>query len=86
MPAALVELLRDAPLSAGKVGFAWRAAVGAALDNATSVRLEGNVLIVDAPTKSWAREVTRLTPVVLMRLQTLLGKDTVTGISVRDGT
>ena len=85
MPGALVELLRDAPMSPGKVTFAWRAAVGAAFHKVTSVRLEGRVLIVEAASKAWAREVTRSRPIVLRRLQTLLGKETVTSISVREG-
>ena len=84
MPAALVEMLRGAPLSPGKVGFAWRAAVGPAVDKVTSVRLEGRTLLVDAASIAWAREVTRSSPVILTRLQTLLGKDTLTSISVRE--
>jgi hypothetical protein len=84
MPGALAEILRDAPLTAGKVNFAWRAAVGPAFDKVTSVRLEGRLLIVDAATRAWAREVTRSTPIVLTRLQTLLGKESITGISVRE--
>ena len=83
MPGALSDMLRAAPLSAGKVDFAWRAAVGAAFAKVTAVRLEGRVLIVDAETKAWAREVTRSMPILLVRLQTLLGKDAVTNISVR---
>jgi predicted nucleic acid-binding Zn ribbon protein len=84
LPGALVELLRGAPLSDGKVSFAWRAAVGPAVERATSVKLEGRVLLVDAKGKQWAREVTRSATVILMRLQTLLGADTVKSISVRD--
>ena len=84
MPGALVELLRSAPVSPGKVGFAWRAAVGAQVEKVTSVRLEGRVLLVDAASIAWAREVARSSPVILMRLQTLLGKDTLTSISVRE--
>jgi hypothetical protein len=83
MPGALVELLRDAPLSPGKVTFAWRAAVGPAFDKVTSVRLEHGVLIVDAETRAWAYEVGRSKPIVLSRLQTLLGKTVVTDITVR---
>ena len=84
MPGALVELLRDAPLSQGKVGFAWRAAVGPAFGKVTNVHLDGRVLIVEAASKAWAREVSRSTPVVLKRLQTLLGKEAVASISVRE--
>ena len=84
VPGALVALLREIPLSPGKVGFAWRAAVGPALDRATSVKRDGRVLLVDVAGPQWAREVTRAAEVILTRLQTLLGKDTVTSITVRD--
>ena len=83
MPGALVELLRGTPLSPGKVGFAWRAAVGPAVERVTSVKLAGRVLVVEASSPQWAREVTRSADVILTRLQTLLGKDTVTNITVR---
>jgi predicted nucleic acid-binding Zn ribbon protein len=84
IPGALVEMLRGAPLSQGKVGFAWRAAVGSAVEKVTSVHLEGRVLLVDAAGHAWAREVTRSSPVILKRLQTLLGPDTVNSIAVRE--
>jgi predicted nucleic acid-binding Zn ribbon protein len=83
VPGAVAELLRTAPLSAGKVEFAWRAAVGPALERATAVRLEGGVLIVEATSRQWAQEVTRSSSVILRRLQTLLGAETVSSISVR---
>ncbi|PYR26085.1 MAG: hypothetical protein DMF92_19205 [Acidobacteria bacterium] len=83
VPGALVELLRGTPLSPGKVGFAWRAAVGPAVERVTSVKLAGRVLVVEASSPQWAREVTRSADVILTRLQTLLGKDTVTSITVR---
>lgn len=83
LPGALVQLLRDAPLSDGKVGFAWRAAVGPALQRVTAVKLEGSVLIVETPGAQWAREVRRSANVILPRLQGLLGRDTVTSITTR---
>jgi hypothetical protein len=83
LPGALAELLRDAPLSPGKVSFAWRAAVGPALERETSVRLIDGTLIVDAANRLWAREVTRSSPIILRRLQSLLGSNTVVAISVR---
>ena len=83
IPGALLLLLRDAPLSAGKVGLAWRAAVGPGLERATSVRLEGKVIQVDAASPLWAQEVTRSSPVILARLQRLLGADAVERIEVR---
>ena len=43
-PARSSQLLRGAPLSDGKVGFAWKAAVGPAVERATQVKLERRVL------------------------------------------
>lgn len=83
LPGALAALLRDAPLSAGKVDFAWKAAVGPALQRVTAVRIEGSVLLVDAASAAWAREVSRSSRLILARLQTLLGEKVVTGITVR---
>ena len=84
LPGALSELLRGTPLSPGKVSFAWRAAVGPGLERETSVRLENGTLIVDATTRQWAREVRRSSSIILSRLQTLLGAETVSAISVRE--
>ena len=83
LPGALVELLRDAPLSPGKVTFAWRAAVGPALERVTSARLEGRALVVEAESAQWAREVSRSAGVILTRVKTLLGADVVGTIQVQ---
>jgi hypothetical protein len=84
LPGALAELLRDAPLSVGKVNFAWRAAVGAGVERVTSVRLEGRILVVEATSVQWAQEITRSSSLILTRLRTLLGSNTVTRIVVRE--
>ena len=84
LPGALAELLRHAPLSPGKVSFAWRAAVGTNLERVTSVRLDGHVLVVEAADQHWAREITRSSSVILPRLRTLLGNDTIERILVRE--
>jgi len=83
LPGALTELLRHAPLSDGKVTFAWAAAVGAAVGRVTNVRLERDVLIVETTSVEWSREVRRSSGVILHRLQTLLGTDTVRKLEVR---
>ena len=83
MPGALTELLRNAPLSDGKVSFAWSAAVGTAFDRVTKVKLEHDVLIVETTSDQWSREVQRSAAVILPRLQALLGKDTVRKLEVR---
>jgi predicted nucleic acid-binding Zn ribbon protein len=83
LPGALVELLRGSPLSDGKVTFAWKAAVGPAFDRVTSVKLERRVLLVDTDSLQWSKEVMRSSPVILRRLQALLGADVVERIEVR---
>jgi len=76
-------LLKQAPLSPGKVDFAWKAAVGPTLQRATHVRLDGHVLQVDTTSLQWGREVMRSSPVILRRLQDFLGTHAVTAIHVR---
>lgn len=83
VPGAIAALLRSGPLSPGKVNFAWNAAVGPALQRVTAVRLEHGVLIVDAASAQWAREVSRSTRLIIARLQALLGKDAISSIEVR---
>ena len=83
MPGALIELLRGSPLSDGKVTFAWKAAVGPAIERVTHVKLERRVLLVETPSAQWSREVMRSSPVILKRLQSLLGVDVVERIEVR---
>jgi Dna[CI] antecedent, DciA len=83
VPGALAALLRDVPLSTGKVDFAWKAAVGRGLERVTAVRLEDRVLLVDVRDQNWAREIMRSSNIILTRLQTLLGHDAVTEIRVR---
>ena len=83
VPGAVVDLLRAAPLSDGKVAFAWKVAVGPAMERATAVKLDGTVLVIEASTAQWAREIKRSTGVIISRLGTLLGRDVVTDIKVR---
>jgi predicted nucleic acid-binding Zn ribbon protein len=83
VPGAVAALLRSAPLSAGKVAFAWTTAVGPALERVTSVRLEGRTLVVVADSKQWAREIGRSSGMILPRLQTLLGSNVVTELRVQ---
>ena len=78
-----MELLRGTPLSDGKVTFAWKAAVGPAIERVTTVKLERKVLLVETASAQWSREVMRSSPVILKRLQSLLGEDTVERIEVR---
>jgi predicted nucleic acid-binding Zn ribbon protein len=83
LPGALRLLLHDLQLSKGKVGFAWGAAVGPAVARATTVKLENGALIVETTSAQWTREIKRSTPVILERLQSLLGDETIDRIEVR---
>lgn len=83
LPGSLAEIVRRAPLSPGKVDFAWKSAVGAAMARVTAVRLESGVLLVEAQTAQWGSAVLRATPVILSRLRALLGADTVREIRLR---
>jgi predicted nucleic acid-binding Zn ribbon protein len=82
MPGALVELLRGSPLSDGKVTFAWKAAVGPAIERVTHVKLERRVLLVETASAQWSKEVMRGSAVILRRLQSLLGVDAVERIEI----
>ena len=59
IPEVLAALLRKAPLCDDKVAFAWRTAVGVAVDKATTVTLIDGVLHVRTRDAAWQREVER---------------------------
>lgn len=86
MPQALADLLRKAPLSAEKVAFAWRSAVGSAVHGATAVELRNGVLHVRAKDATWRREIQRSIPLIRARLDALLGENVVRTIEVTGGT
>ena len=86
VPGAVTALLKLCPLSPGKVAFAWKTAVGAALERVTAVRLERGVLTIEAQTPHWGREVSRATPIILRRLQALLGVEAVSRLEVHPAT
>jgi predicted nucleic acid-binding Zn ribbon protein len=83
IPSVLADVIRKAPLCPEKVNFAWRHSVGPAIQRMTSVRLDHHgVLHVTAADAHWAREVRRATPLILKRLETMLGAGTVATIKV----
>ena len=73
MPTALAAILRKAPLTPEKVAFAWRTAVGSAVDKATTIDLRDGVLYVRARDASWQREVERSAGLIRARLTSVLG-------------
>lgn len=79
---ALATVLRKAPLTPEKVAFAWRTAVGPAVDRVTTIELRGPVLRVRAKDAAWQREVERSAALIRIRLDALLGPGVVRGIDV----
>lgn len=79
---AVAHLLAAAPMTAEKVQFAWRLAVGAALDRATRVELRRARLSVTVDGPAWAREIDRNRDLILARLGRLLGAGTVRALDL----
>jgi hypothetical protein len=82
MPDALATVIRKAPLTPEKVAFAWRHAVGAAVDRASAVELLEHRLVVRVDSAQWKREIDRSTTVIRARLEALLGQGAVREIEV----
>ena len=83
LPTVLAGLLSHQPDSPAKSAFAWRTAVGDAIDRVTTVNLtDAGTLKVRATNQIWRREVMRLKPVILARLQTMLGRSRITRLVV----
>ena len=85
MSSAVARLVKPVPLSPEKVAFAWRAAVGPAVSRATRVRLAGlfGVLEVVVDDDRFGDELERSVPLVLARLQAMLGADAVDRLEVK---
>lgn len=84
LPAALETLLRQSPLSDGKIAFAWRAAVGPGVARASRACLAENgrlEVIVSDP--RWQREIRRSLAIIRPRLDALLGPDVIKGIHIK---
>ena len=78
----LAEMLSRQPMTPGKLQFAWRAAVGPSLARASTLDFRDGRVIVRMSSPEWTREIQRLKPIVLERLRTILGRDTVSRIDV----
>jgi uncharacterized protein YbjT (DUF2867 family) len=79
---ALAELLAKQPMTAGKLQFAWRAAVGPALARAATLDWRDGRIVVHMSSPEWTREIKRSKPMILERLRMLLGQDAVKRIDV----
>jgi hypothetical protein len=84
MSNAVARLVRPAPLSPEKVAFAWRAAVGPSVSRVTRVRLANLLGVLEAVVDDdrFGDELERSAPLVLARLQALLGADAVERLEV----
>lgn len=82
MTSALAAILQRAPLTAEKVAFSWRTAVGPAVDKVTSIELRDGVLYVRAKDAAWQREIERSSALIRSRLDGLLGDRIVRRIQV----
>ena len=83
MPAALASVLRLAPLTPEKVAFAWRTAVGAAVDRVTGVELRGSTLVVLVKSEEWRHEIARSLALIGSRLNFVLGDGVVARIDLQ---
>jgi predicted nucleic acid-binding Zn ribbon protein len=84
LPSAVARLVRPAPLCVEKVLFAWRVCVGPAVARVTRVRLTGDrVLEVELDDGRFGDELIRSAPVILRKVQDLLGADAVDRVAIR---
>ena len=85
MPAVVAEVVRKAPLCDEKVAFAWRLAVGPAVDKSTRVRLaEDGTLYVRAESQAWVDSIRASVGLIRSRLAHFLGEDAVKRITYLD--
>ena len=83
MPSVLADVIRKAPLTDEKVAFAWRLAVGPAVDNATTVRLGANgTLYVKADEQAWNDAIGKSLGMIRSRLAHFLGETAVKRIDL----
>ena len=78
----IAEVIRRQPPSPARTSFAWTVAVGPALARSATVVLADQVLQVRPRDARWAKEITRLAPTILPRLQHLLGRESVIKIEI----
>lgn len=84
VPRALTELFRNGPMSQGKLEVAWRVAVGDTLSRVSTVKLQPDRSVDVHPADlRWCKELKRSSTMILGRLNTLLGANAVTRLSVK---
>ena len=76
----IAQIVRRQPCSPARTAFAWELAVGPSLARVTSVEMEGTTLRVRSADPRWLREIDRAVPMILPKLQQLLGEGVVTKV------
>jgi hypothetical protein len=78
----LAEMIRRQPASKEKTRFVWELAVGPAIARVTTVDLVEGVLTVRCSDQRWTSEIARARPLIISRLQQMLGPGTVKRIAL----
>jgi predicted nucleic acid-binding Zn ribbon protein len=78
----LAEMIRRQPASKEKTRFVWQLAVGPAIARVTTVDLADGVLSVRCGDERWTSEISRARPLIISRLQQMLGTDAVRRIAL----
>lgn len=78
----LAEMIRRQPASKEKTRFVWQMAVGPAIAKVTTVDLTNGVLTVRCGDERWMSEIKRARPLIISRLQQMLGPDVVRRIAL----
>ena len=73
----LAEMIKRQPASKEKTRFVWQLAVGLAIARVTTVDLVEGVLTVRCSDQRWTCEIARARPLIMSRLQQMLGADAV---------
>jgi hypothetical protein len=81
IPNVLAEVIRKAPLCPEKIAFAWREAVGPAIARVSTVHRDEHGVLHVTVESAWTREIHRSSPLILRRLERLLGPGVVTAIA-----
>lgn len=76
-PRAIRAALANQPTTPGKVMFAWSLAAGATLARAATPSWQDGVLHLSPRSETWRQELVRARPLLIARLQGLLGVDAV---------
>jgi hypothetical protein len=78
----LKTILDGQPLGAAKVAFAWHIAAGPTIAAASTVRWSDGRLCVRARSETWRQEILRVRPIVLARVQALVGVEAVKSLEL----